>query len=90
YLHGRWAGDACLTAIKPHGKLGFASFPEAGSALYHTRKKSINPHVGFMVGWSSLLDYLFAWPLGGRCLFNRYQASRQTWFRQFSGGRFGP
>ena len=21
--------------------------------------KAINPHVGFMVGWSSLLDYLF-------------------------------
>ncbi|XNM87699.1 amino acid permease [Escherichia coli] len=25
----------------------------------YLRQKSINPHVGFMVGWSSLLDYLF-------------------------------
>lgn len=31
---------------------------EAGSA-YTYAQKSINPHVGFMVGWSSLLDYLF-------------------------------
>ncbi|XNM58997.1 hypothetical protein ACLK1S_08060 [Escherichia coli] len=32
--------------------------PEAGQA-YTYAQKSINPHVEFMVGWSSLLDYLF-------------------------------
>ncbi|PWB34350.1 Putrescine importer PuuP [Pseudomonas sp. SDI] len=33
-------------------------FPESGSAYTYTRK-AINSHVGFLVGWSSLLDYLF-------------------------------
>ncbi len=36
----------------------FASFRRPVRSI-PTRKKSINPHVGFMVGWSSLLDYLF-------------------------------
>ncbi|XPE64351.1 APC family permease [Shigella flexneri] len=45
-----------FTAIS-YGKR-FASVPEAGSA-YTYAQKSINRHVGFMVGWSSLLDYLF-------------------------------
>ncbi|MCZ5895986.1 outer membrane protein transport protein, partial [Escherichia coli] len=27
--------------------------------MHFVAQKSINPHVGFMVGWSSLLDYLF-------------------------------
>lgn len=45
-----------FTAIN-YGKL-VRQFPEAGSA-YTYAQKSINPHVGFMVGWSSLLDYLF-------------------------------
>ena len=45
-----------FTAIS-YGKL-VRQFPEAGSA-YTYAQKSINPHVGFMVGWSSLLDYLF-------------------------------
>jgi len=33
-------------------------FPEAGSAYTYTQK-AINPNLGFLVGWSSLLDYLF-------------------------------
>ncbi len=33
-------------------------FPTAGSAYSYTRK-TINPHLGFLVGWVSLLDYLF-------------------------------
>ncbi|MFT9849740.1 APC family permease [Aneurinibacillus sp. REN35] len=33
------------------------AFPSAGSAYTYTQK-SINPHLGFVVGWSSLLDYL--------------------------------
>lgn len=32
-------------------------FPQSGSA-YTTTQRAINPHVGFLVGWSSLLDYL--------------------------------
>ncbi|MGH8483583.1 MAG: APC family permease [Pseudomonas sp.] len=32
-------------------------FPESGSAYTYARR-AINPHVGFLVGWSSLLDYL--------------------------------
>lgn len=45
-----------FTAIS-YGKL-VRQFPEAGSA-YTYSQKAINPHVGFLVGWSSLLDYLF-------------------------------
>ena len=33
-------------------------FPSAGSA-YTYAQKAFTPYVGFMVGWSSLLDYLF-------------------------------
>ncbi|GLX70666.1 APC family permease [Paenibacillus glycanilyticus] len=32
-------------------------FPSAGSAYTYTQK-TMNPHLGFLVGWSSLLDYL--------------------------------
>ncbi|MCG8709033.1 APC family permease [Brenneria sp. 4F2] len=45
-----------FTALS-YGKL-VRRFPSAGSA-YTYAQKAINPHVGFMVGWSSLLDYLF-------------------------------
>lgn len=45
-----------FTAIS-YGKL-VRKFPTAGSA-YTYAQKAINPHVGFLVGWSSLLDYLF-------------------------------
>ncbi len=37
-----------------------AGSPVSGGRFgLYLRAKSINPHVGFMVGWSSLLDYLF-------------------------------
>lgn len=45
-----------FTAIS-YGKL-VHRFPEAGSA-YTYAQKAISPHVGFLVGWLSLLDYLF-------------------------------
>ncbi len=45
-----------FTAIS-YGKL-VNLYPSAGSAYTYTQK-SISPHVGFMVGWASLLDYLF-------------------------------
>lgn len=35
-----------------------AEFPVAGSAYTYTRK-CINPHFGFMIGWTVLLDYFF-------------------------------
>lgn len=34
------------------------AYPVSGSAYTFTRK-SINPHLGFMVGWAVLLDYVF-------------------------------
>ena len=48
---------AILFTALSYGKL-VRRFPSAGSA-YTYAQKSINPLVGFMVGWSSLLDYLF-------------------------------
>lgn len=33
-------------------------YPSAGSAYTYTQK-SISPHLGFLVGWSVLMDYLF-------------------------------
>ena len=48
---------AILFTALSYGKL-VKKFPSAGSA-YTYAQKAISPHVGFMVGWSSLLDYLF-------------------------------
>lgn len=45
-----------FTAVS-YGKL-VRVFPQAGSAYTYTQK-AINRHLGFLVGWSSLLDYLF-------------------------------
>lgn len=33
-------------------------YPRAGSAYTYTRE-SVNPHLGFLVGWAATLDYLF-------------------------------
>ncbi|RLM24509.1 putrescine/spermidine ABC transporter [Brenneria alni] len=44
-----------LTALS-YGRM-VRAFPEAGSAYTYTRKTCGN-HAGFMVGWSSLLDYM--------------------------------
>lgn len=40
-----------------YGKMAKA-YPTAGSAYTYTQK-SINPYLGFLVGWSVLMDYLF-------------------------------
>ncbi|AIR68148.1 MULTISPECIES: APC family permease [Dickeya] len=48
---------AILFTALSYGKL-VRRFPSAGSA-YTYAQKAISPTVGFMVGWSSLLDYLF-------------------------------
>lgn len=48
---------AMLFTASSYGKM-VKEFPVAGSAYSYTRN-TINPHVGFLVGWLSLLDYLF-------------------------------
>ncbi len=48
---------AILFTALSYGKL-VKKFPSSGSAYTYSHK-AINSHVGFMVGWSSLLDYLF-------------------------------
>lgn len=45
-----------FTALS-YGKLA-QLFPVAGSAYTYTRK-TFNPHLGFMIGWATLLDYFF-------------------------------
>lgn len=45
-----------FTALS-YGKLA-RIFPVAGSAYTYTRK-TFNPHLGFMIGWATLLDYFF-------------------------------
>ncbi|MEI8663684.1 APC family permease, partial [Xenorhabdus bovienii] len=47
---------AILFTALSYGKL-IKRFPSAGSAYTYVQK-SMNPHLGFMVGWSSLLDYM--------------------------------
>ena len=49
-------GGILLTAFS-YGHL-VRRFPSAGSA-YTYAQKVFHPYVGFMVGWSSLLDYMF-------------------------------
>ncbi|MCP1357734.1 APC family permease [Aneurinibacillus migulanus] len=46
-----------LTAYS-YGKL-VQEYPTAGSSYTFTQK-AINPHIGFLVGWGILLDYLFS------------------------------
>ncbi|OIK10442.1 Putrescine importer PuuP [Bacillus sp. MUM 116] len=48
---------AMLFTAYSYGRMGKA-FPIAGSAYSYTQK-SISPHLGFMVGWVILMDYLF-------------------------------
>ncbi|MGG1663283.1 APC family permease [Brevibacillus sp. NRS-1366] len=48
---------AMLFTASSYGKM-VREFPVAGSAYSYTRQ-SINPHLGFLVGWVSLLDYVF-------------------------------
>lgn len=48
---------AMLFTAASYGKM-VKEFPTAGSAYTYTRK-TINAHAGFLVGWVSLMDYLF-------------------------------
>lgn len=48
---------AILFTALSYGKM-VKLYPDAGSAYTYT-KKTMNPQLGFLVGWSALLDYLF-------------------------------
>ena len=60
-----------FTAIS-YGKMS-AEFPSAGSA-YTYAKNSIHPNVGFMVGWTSMLDYMLL-PLVNIIIVRSYMES---------------
>ncbi|MBM7645694.1 putrescine importer [Scopulibacillus daqui] len=47
---------AMLFTALSYGKM-VRVFPSAGSAYTYT-KETMNPHLGFMVGWAALLDYI--------------------------------
>ncbi len=51
------AMTAMLFTAYSYGQM-VKAYPVSGSAYTFTRK-SINPHLGFMVGWSVILDYVF-------------------------------
>lgn len=48
-------------------------YPTAGSAYTYTQK-SINSHLGFLVGWAALMDYLFL-PMVNALIFQIYLSS---------------
>ncbi|MBI0576914.1 APC family permease [Neobacillus cucumis] len=47
---------AMLFTAYSYGKM-VRAFPSAGSSYTYTQK-TMNPHLGFLIGWASLLDYL--------------------------------
>lgn len=49
------------------------AYPSAGSAYTYTRH-TISPHLGFLVGWSAMLDYLFL-PMINALLSSIYMAA---------------
>ena len=61
---------AMLFTAHSYGRMAIA-YPVAGSAYTYVRK-SIDPRVGFLVGWAILLDYMFLpmviWLIGGSYL----------------------
>ncbi len=60
-----------LTAIS-YGKM-VKAFPQAGSAYTYARE-TMGPHLGFLVGWASLLDYLLL-PLVNALIIRIYMES---------------
>lgn len=67
------AGAILLTAIS-YGVMARV-YPVAGSAYTYARK-SLSPHVGFLVGWAVLLDYFFLpmviWLIGAAYLTSAF------------------
>lgn len=68
-----------FTAVS-YGKMSRA-YPVTGSAYTYTRR-SISPHLGFLVGWATLLDYFFIpmviWLIGAAFLSSAFPAI-PTW-----------
>ncbi|CAH2714719.1 Putrescine importer PuuP [Neobacillus rhizosphaerae] len=60
-----------FTAIS-YGKM-VQVFPSAGSAYTYTRE-TINPHLGFIVGWAALLDYILL-PMVNALIIRIYMVS---------------
>lgn len=60
-----------FTAIS-YGKM-VKVFPNAGSAYTYTRE-TMNPHLGFLVGWAALLDYLLL-PMVNALIIRIYMVS---------------
>lgn len=60
-----------FTAIS-YGKM-VQVFPTAGSAYTYTRE-TMNPHLGFMVGWAALLDYILL-PMVNALIIRIYMVS---------------
>lgn len=76
--HGMVAGSYVLALVVmlftaySYGQMAKA-YPIAGSA-YTYAQKAINPHVGFLVGWAILMDYLFI-PMVNFLLFGIFFAA---------------
>lgn len=67
---------AMLFTASSYGRMA-AAFPVAGSAYTYVRR-TIDPRVGFLVGWAVLLDYLFLpmviWLIGAAYLEAQFPA----------------
>ncbi|RYM02700.1 APC family permease [Sporolactobacillus sp. THM7-7] len=63
---------AMLFTAFSYGKM-VRVMPSAGTAYVYT-SKTINPHIGFMVGWVSMLDYLLL-PMVNALIFRIYMES---------------
>ncbi len=67
---------AMLFTAHSYGRMA-VTYPVAGSAYTYVRK-SVDPRIGFLVGWAILLDYLFLpmviWLIGGSYLSAQFPA----------------
>lgn len=82
------ASVAMLFTALSYGRMA-AAFPVAGSAYTYVRK-SISPKLGFLAGWTVLLDYLFLpmaiWLIGAAYLHSAFPAVPQAlWVLAFIG-----
>ena len=67
---------AMLFTANSYGRMA-AAYPVAGSAYTYVRK-TIDGRIGFLVGWATMLDYLFLpmviWLIGGSYLQAQFPA----------------
>jgi len=67
---------AMLFTANSYGRMA-AAYPVAGSAYSYVRK-TIDGRIGFLVGWATMLDYLFLpmviWLIGGSYLQAQFPA----------------